>query len=111
MEITELTATQILAAQESGELTAVETCEAFLERIESLDGALGAFLSVNRGAALQMAEAVDHRREIEGEPLGALAGIPLSVKDNMCTTGGQQPVPPGCSPNSFRPTMPLWFPA
>lgn len=88
MEITELTATQILAAQESGELTAVETCEAFLERIESLDGALGAFLSVNRGAALQMAEAVDHRREIEGEPLGALAGIPLSVKDNMCTTGG-----------------------
>lgn len=88
MEITELTATQILAAQESRELTAVETCEAFLDRIEQLDGTIGAFLSVNRGAALQMAETVDHRRETEGSSLGMLAGLPLSVKDNLCITGG-----------------------
>ncbi|MCA9101589.1 MAG: Asp-tRNA(Asn)/Glu-tRNA(Gln) amidotransferase subunit GatA [Planctomycetales bacterium] len=79
-------ATDLVALIHSGDLTAVEVTTALLERIERHDASLQAMLRVDNQAALAQAEAIDARRR-RGEPLGSLAGVPVAVKDNMCTRG------------------------
>ena len=71
---------------ESREVSAVEVTRAFLDRIESADAKIGAFLSVNADGALAQAKRIDDKRS-KGEPLGALAGLPVGVKDVICTEG------------------------
>ncbi|HYE99445.1 MAG TPA: Asp-tRNA(Asn)/Glu-tRNA(Gln) amidotransferase subunit GatA [Planctomycetota bacterium] len=58
-----------------------------LDRVAAVDGRVKAFLSVQKDAALAQAKAVDERLA-KGEPVGPLAGIPIAVKDNICTTDG-----------------------
>jgi aspartyl-tRNA(Asn)/glutamyl-tRNA(Gln) amidotransferase subunit A len=70
----------------AGELTAVAVAEAMLARIDALDGELGAFLQVDRDGALAAARDVDRRRAAN-EPLGPLAGVPVTLKDNLVTRG------------------------
>ena len=82
----ELTACEMLDAQRKGELSALEIVRASLDRIEKLDGNLKAFLSVRGDAALEQAKSIDDRRA-KGETLGALAGLPVVLKDNICTKG------------------------
>ncbi len=74
------------------EISAVEMTSAFLNRIQQLDDKLKAFVTVIGNEALSQAKAVDDRRS-NGETLGLLAGVPIAVKDNMCTRG----VPTTCS--------------
>jgi aspartyl-tRNA(Asn)/glutamyl-tRNA(Gln) amidotransferase subunit A len=76
----------VLSRLERGELTAVELTTACLTAIEQHDAQVGAFLSVDREGALARAEHIDHRRRA-GEPLGRLAGLPVAVKDVLCTAG------------------------
>jgi aspartyl-tRNA(Asn)/glutamyl-tRNA(Gln) amidotransferase subunit A len=64
----------------SGEVRAIEVVTAALERIERLDGELGAFCEVDGEAALAQAEAVDARVARHEDP-GPLAGVPIGVKD------------------------------
>ena len=64
----------------------MEVSEAFADRVDRLNPQLNAFLRLDRAGALQDAATVDHRRE-DGEPLGCLAGVPLAVKDVICTLG------------------------
>ncbi len=71
----------------AGETSSVEATEAVLSRIEDVDQALGAYLSTHGEMALEKAADVD-RRVAAGEPVGELAGVPVAVKDNMCTTFG-----------------------
>jgi aspartyl-tRNA(Asn)/glutamyl-tRNA(Gln) amidotransferase subunit A len=59
---------------------------ATLARIESLDGKLGAFLSVLREPSLERARTIDARRG-RGEALGSLAGVPVALKDNISLRG------------------------
>jgi len=66
-----------------GEATAVDVTSAALARIER-GQPLGAFLTVQRERSLAAAEALDARRA-RGEPLGPLAGVPIGVKDPICT--------------------------
>ncbi len=61
-------------------------CECYLDRIDTLDQQIHAFLHVDRGGVLQMADAIDHRRET-GQPVGALAGLPVAIKDVICCRG------------------------
>ena len=75
--------TGLLAA---GEVSSVELTRAHLEQIEAVNPALNAFLHVDPEGALAAAAAIDARRA-KGEELGPLAGIPIAVKDNFCTTG------------------------
>jgi aspartyl-tRNA(Asn)/glutamyl-tRNA(Gln) amidotransferase subunit A len=70
----------------SGEITAQQVTEAALARIEKLDGKLGAFLAIDSDGARAAAVAIDHKRAA-GQPLGRLAGVPLSLKDNLVTKG------------------------
>ncbi len=69
----------------AGETTSVEVTRVFLDRIQQYNDTLNAFLHVDREGALEVAAAVDARLAA-GEQLGPLAGVPIGVKDNFCTT-------------------------
>ena len=85
MTLTTTPAAELASALQKGETTSVECTTAFLDRIESTNRTINAFLSVDRDGALAKAEAVDTARA-QGKPLGLLAGLPVAVKDVLCTT-------------------------
>ncbi|QDV54412.1 Asp-tRNA(Asn)/Glu-tRNA(Gln) amidotransferase subunit GatA [Rosistilla oblonga] len=78
-------AAKLLGLLASGELTARQATQASLDRIAATDPEVGAFTFVNTEAALAAADSIDQRRR-DGQPLGALAGVPIAVKDVLCTT-------------------------
>ena len=67
-----------------GEVGAEELVAAFLNRIAQWEPRIKAFLHVDREGALRTARALDARR-VRGEKLGQLAGVPIAIKDNLCT--------------------------
>jgi aspartyl-tRNA(Asn)/glutamyl-tRNA(Gln) amidotransferase subunit A len=80
-----LTVGALLPLLRSGEVSALEVVRDRLERIDNLDGDLGAFLRTNPEAERE-AERIDRLRE-NGEECGPLAGIPVALKDNILATG------------------------
>lgn len=68
------------------ECSAVEITQEALDRIQALEPKLHSFLSVTADRALEQAKAVD-AKITDGEEIGLLAGIPIGIKDNMCTHG------------------------
>jgi len=87
-DIIDLSAVELRDAIAAGRAGAVEATEAYLQAIEQREPAVAAFNEVLAETAMQQARAVDAKRQA-GEPLGPLAGVPLAVKDNMCTTYGR----------------------
>ncbi|MHC4630423.1 MAG: Asp-tRNA(Asn)/Glu-tRNA(Gln) amidotransferase subunit GatA [Planctomycetota bacterium] len=83
----QLTAKELRGRIAAGEITSVEATEAIFKRIEELEPVVGAYISTFRDRVLEAAADVD-RRVAAGEPVGQLAGVPVAVKDNMCTTFG-----------------------
>ncbi len=69
---------------EQGEITSVELTEAVLSRIDQVEGRVRAYLHLDRDGALARAAEADQMRQ-EGRA-GELLGIPLSVKDVLCTS-------------------------
>jgi aspartyl-tRNA(Asn)/glutamyl-tRNA(Gln) amidotransferase subunit A len=69
-----------------GETTAVSVAEDALARIDAENGELNAFLTVARDEVLEQARAIDAKRA-RGETLGVLAGVPVALKDALCTRG------------------------
>lgn len=69
-----------------GSLSAEDIVKAFLQRIDSLDGQVGAFLAVYHERALNKARALDGKKKA-GEKLGRLAGVPIALKDNIHVKG------------------------
>ncbi|MCY3923909.1 MAG: Asp-tRNA(Asn)/Glu-tRNA(Gln) amidotransferase subunit GatA [bacterium] len=84
-------AAAIAAAVRRGERSAVEAVEESLAAIAAGEE-LGAFNTVTAESALQRAHRID-RAVAAGEDPGCLAGVPVAVKDNICTRG----VPTTCS--------------
>ncbi len=80
------TATDLLGQLTGGEVTAVEVTQAYLDQIAAHDQAVGSFLSVDADGALAQAERIDAKRRA-GQPLGKLAGLPVAIKDVLCTRG------------------------
>jgi aspartyl-tRNA(Asn)/glutamyl-tRNA(Gln) amidotransferase subunit A len=80
------TAAELAAAVTAGEVSAAEVTQAHLDRIAAVDGSVNAFLHVNADDALAQAREVDRRRAA-GEQLGALAGVPVAIKDLFTTIG------------------------
>jgi aspartyl-tRNA(Asn)/glutamyl-tRNA(Gln) amidotransferase subunit A len=85
-DLTSLTAQEIASRVRAGEMTARAVAEAHLDRARSIDGRIGAFLRLTPELALEMADAVDARRRA-GRALGALAGVPVGLKDLLSTAG------------------------
>lgn len=86
MNIVEMTATQLSAAIRAGETTATEATEAVLAQIEKEDKKYNCYVTVDRDGALAQAAVVQKKIE-DGELSGPLAGVPVAVKDNICTEG------------------------
>src|SRR5262245_57112250 len=85
MTATDRSAVEILTAQAQGE-SAEQITRSLIEAIALRDAKVQAFLHVDEAWALEQAQAVDAKRQ-RGEPLGALAGVPVAVKDVLCTRG------------------------
>jgi aspartyl-tRNA(Asn)/glutamyl-tRNA(Gln) amidotransferase subunit A len=83
-EILDESACEIARRVSAGEISASEIARACIARIEARDPALHAFLSTSPDALLASARAVDEKRA-RGETLGALAGVPVALKDALCT--------------------------
>jgi aspartyl-tRNA(Asn)/glutamyl-tRNA(Gln) amidotransferase subunit A len=75
------------AGVSSGALRAVDVVGAALERIDALDGGVGAFLAVFHDHAMARAREIDAQRGAGGR-LGPLAGVPVALKDNICYDHG-----------------------
>ena len=73
----------------SGARSAAEVCQAFLDRIRSEEPRIGAFNTVVHERAMARAAAIDAARTTGHASLDAqpLLGVPVAVKDNMCTAG------------------------
>ena len=69
----------------TGEASAVEICQAYLNRIDTVDKALNAFNQIEYDTALERAAAIDRERVPNDSRL--LLGVPIAIKDNICTRG------------------------
>ncbi len=85
MNIFELTALQIKEKICSGQLSAFNVVDNLFNYIADKDKKIGSYLELNRDNALLKAKEIDVKVK-DGKPLGLLAGIPIAVKDNLCTT-------------------------
>jgi aspartyl-tRNA(Asn)/glutamyl-tRNA(Gln) amidotransferase subunit A len=86
MEMTAQTAGELHTLLSKKEISATELTQAFLARIQAVDSEIKAFVSVTEGAALSQARKVDEKLA-KGEKIGPLEGIPMALKDNLCTEG------------------------
>lgn len=80
MDYFQLSATQAAAAIRNGECTSVELVQSCIERIQSLEDAIGAWAHFDPEYVLVQARAADDRRQ-SGASLGALHGVPVGIKD------------------------------
>jgi len=79
-------ATEIVEKVSSGEMTARSVVEHHIETINKIESDVNAFNLVTAEQALIDADEIDSRIA-SGEALGPLAGVPISIKDNLCTRG------------------------
>lgn len=84
--ITRLSAARLNRSFLAGELSAAEIVQAYLERIGGVDPQVRAMVTVTGPQAMERARKLDTRRLADsGSDLGPLAGVPVAIKDNMCT--------------------------
>lgn len=88
MELHRLRAHEIKELINKKEIKAEEAAAGFLNRIETVDEKLGAYLYVAKEEAIEKAKEVDKKIE-KGEKLGILAGVPVGIKDNISVQGMQ----------------------
>ena len=86
MSILDLTAVALGKKIKAGEITAVEATKAALAQIKTLEPVLNCYVTVDEEGALKRAEEVQRQIE-DGTLTGPLAGVPVAIKDNMCTEG------------------------
>ena len=86
MNILDYTATQLAEKIKAKEISVLDATKAVLEQIEKEDKTYNCYVTVDREGALKRAEEVQKQIDA-GELTGPLAGVPVAIKDNMCTKG------------------------
>lgn len=86
MDILSYSAVELATAIKEGKVTAVEAMEAVLARIDEKETDINAYVTIDRDAALKAAKEAQEKIE-QGTLTGPLAGVPVAIKDNMCTEG------------------------
>lgn len=86
MELYQKTAAELSAMLNNKEVSSVELTKAAFARTAQVEDKVGAYITLTEEQALADAAAIDEKRAA-GETLSPLAGVPVSVKDNICTKG------------------------
>jgi aspartyl-tRNA(Asn)/glutamyl-tRNA(Gln) amidotransferase subunit A len=86
MELCDHSASQLAKLLKKGEVSSREITESVFKRIDEKEGTVHAFITENREDALKQADLADHRSR-KGKRVSLLNGIPIAIKDNMCTKG------------------------
>ena len=77
---------EMVSKIKSGELTSEAVVQSYIDEISKTESSVNAFLTLTCDEALAKAKEIDAKIKA-GETLGALAGIPIAIKDNICTEG------------------------
>jgi aspartyl-tRNA(Asn)/glutamyl-tRNA(Gln) amidotransferase subunit A len=86
MSLADRTAAELLADLNGRRVSSVEVTKAHIDQIDRLDGKVKAFLRYDGDVAVAQAKAIDERRA-KGQPIGLLGGLPVAVKDLICSKG------------------------
>ena len=86
MDYSTTSASEIVKHISTGELSAVDCTQQYLTQIEKQNESLNAFLIVEGEEALETASKIDEQIAAGKSP-GPLAGLPIAIKDGICTTG------------------------
>ena len=86
MNLLNMTATELANAIKEGKTTAVEAMQAVIAQIEKYESTYNCYVTFDKEAALENAAKVQAKIEAN-ELTGPLAGVPVAIKDNMCTKG------------------------
>lgn len=86
MGILDLTAVGLGKKIRAGEVSVVEATQAALDQMKKLEPTLNCYVTIEEARALRRAEEVQRRID-DGTLTGPLAGVPVAIKDNMCTEG------------------------
>ena len=86
MNITDLTVHELQDKLAKKEITVLDITKAYLQNIEEKEDDIKAFVTIMKDEALKQAEEVQGKID-EGEIKGEFAGIPIGIKDNICTKG------------------------
>jgi aspartyl-tRNA(Asn)/glutamyl-tRNA(Gln) amidotransferase subunit A len=86
MEIVELTVHELKEKIKNKELTITQIVQAYIEEIEKKEKDVQAFVTIQKKEALEKAKELDEKIS-KGEDIGKLTGIPIGIKDNICTKG------------------------
>ncbi len=86
MDITELTVHELKEKLDKKELTSFDITKAYVDRINEKEKDVEAFVTTLTDEALEKAKKIDEEKT-SGKTLSTYAGIPIGIKDNMCTKG------------------------
>jgi aspartyl-tRNA(Asn)/glutamyl-tRNA(Gln) amidotransferase subunit A len=86
MDMNLLTIDAARSAIQERKTTSMAMVESFYEKIQKEDGEIGAYLTLTRERAMEQADHID-RMAAEGKPLPPMGGVPVAIKDVMCTRG------------------------
>ena len=90
MDLTQLTATELIHLYRTGQASPVEAMQQVLERVERVDPIINAFILVDADAGMDAARVSEARwmaHRATGAPVGAVEGVPTSIKDILWTKG------------------------
>src|SRR6185369_5684344 len=86
MELSEKTIHEVSAELKAKKVSSVELTKAVLDHLEKVEPKVQSFITITRQEALQQAAAAD-KRLAEGSALTPLTGVPIAIKDLLCTKG------------------------
>lgn len=86
MNILDMTAVSLAAAIKNKEVTVMDATQAVLKQIEKTESIYNCYVTVDKDGALKQAQEIQAKIDA-GELTGPLAGVPVAIKDNMCTEG------------------------
>ena len=86
-QILKLTCKNLRDKIAAGEIKSINAVSAIFEQIEKNDAKIGAYISTFKEQSFAKAKEVDEKIAAQ-KPVGALAGVPIAIKDNMCSTFG-----------------------
>ena len=84
--ITNLTVHELVEKLKNNELTSEEITKAYIDRINEKEKDVDAFVTLTTDEALNESKKIDEERK-ENKELSKYAGIPIGIKDNLCTKG------------------------